>query len=85
MTENLIGLSTGATVALTDGTTLALPHLLVWGTDEGVIKQASGTWLAEHLPSGELHVFEDSGHCPMWEEPERFNALVAAWVAGLSR
>jgi non-heme chloroperoxidase len=65
--------------------TLTLPHLLVWGTDEGVIKQASGTWLAEHLPSGELHVFEDSGHCPMWEEPERFNALVAAWVAGLSR
>ena len=30
---------------------LALPHLLVWGTDEGVIKQASGTWLAENLPS----------------------------------
>ena len=60
---------------------LALPHLLVWGTDEGVIKQASGTWLAENLPSSELHVFEDSGHCPMWEEPERFNAL----VAGLGR
>jgi len=57
----------------------------VWGTDEGVIKQASGTWLAEHLPSGELHVFEDSGHCPMWEEHERFNALVAEWVGGLSR
>ena len=65
--------------------TLGLPHLLAWGTDEGVIKQASGTWLAEHLPSGELHVFEDSGHCPMWEEHERFNGLVAEWVAGLSR
>ena len=64
---------------------MTLPHLLVWGTDEGVIKQASGTWLAENLPSAELHVFEDSGHCPMWEEPERFNALVTAWVAGLSR
>ena len=64
---------------------LTLPHLLAWGTDEGVIKQASGTWLAAHLPDAELHVFEDSGHCPMWEEPERFNALVTEWVGGLSR
>jgi non-heme chloroperoxidase len=63
---------------------LTLPHLLVWGTDEGVIKRASGAWLAEHLPDATLHVFEASGHCPMWEEPERFNALVADWVAGLS-
>jgi pimeloyl-ACP methyl ester carboxylesterase len=64
---------------------LELPHLLAWGVDEGVIKRASGTWLAEHLPDAELHVFEESGHCPMWEEPERFNALVTDWVAGLSR
>ena len=48
-------------------------------------KQASGAWLAENLPSSELHVFEDSGHCPMREEPERFNALVAGWVGALSR
>jgi non-heme chloroperoxidase len=59
----------------------ATPHLLVWGTGEGVIKRASGTWLHEHLPTSELHVLEDSDHCPMWEQPERFNALVADWVA----
>ena len=64
---------------------LDLPHLLVWGVDEGVIKRASGAWLADALPDAELHVFEESGHCPMWEEPERFNALVTDWVAGLSR
>jgi non-heme chloroperoxidase len=63
---------------------LDAPHLLVWGTDEGVIRVASGTWLDEHLPSSTLHVFEDSGHCPMWEEPERFNALVTEWVGALS-
>jgi non-heme chloroperoxidase len=64
---------------------MTLPHLLVWGTDEGVVKVASGAWLSERLPSSRLHVFENSGHCPMWEEPERFNALVTEWVAGLSR
>jgi pimeloyl-ACP methyl ester carboxylesterase len=64
---------------------LTLPHLLVWGTHEGVIKRASGTWLEEHLPTSELHVFDGTGHCPMWEEPERFNALVTEWVAGVGR
>jgi non-heme chloroperoxidase len=62
---------------------LTLPHLLVWGTDEGVIKQASGTWLDANIRDSTLHVFEDSGHCPMWEEAERFNALVTEWVGGL--
>ncbi|HWI73657.1 MAG TPA: alpha/beta hydrolase [Baekduia sp.] len=60
---------------------LTVPHLLVWGADEKVVKLASGDWLAENLPAAELHVFEDSGHCPMYEEPERFNALVAEWAA----
>ena len=29
---------------------------------------AAGEWLAAHQPA-DLHVFERSGHCPMWEEP----------------
>jgi non-heme chloroperoxidase len=57
-----------------------VPHLLVWGADEKVIASASGTWLADALPDGELVTFAASGHCPMWEEPDRFNALVEEWV-----
>jgi non-heme chloroperoxidase len=60
-----------------------LPHLLLWGRDEGVIQVGSGEWLLERLPSAEMHVFEESGHCPMWEEPEDFNQRVASWVAAL--
>jgi non-heme chloroperoxidase len=60
---------------------MTVPHLLVWGADEKVIKLASAHWLVEHLPDAELHVFDDSGHCPMWEEPDRFNALVTRWIA----
>ena len=59
----------------------SVPHLLVWGSDEKVIKQASGEWLAKALPDAEYVLFGDSGHCPMWEEPDRFNQLVASWVA----
>ena len=58
----------------------AIPHLLVWGSDEKTIKLASQDWLMQHLPEAESVVFGDSGHCPMWEEPERFNRLVDDWI-----
>lgn len=60
---------------------LDVPHLLVWGIDEKVVKLASADWLSSALTDAELHVFADSGHCPMWEEPERFNALLTDWIA----
>ena len=62
---------------------LALPTLLVWGRDEKLMPVAAGEWIREHVPGAELVVFEHSGHCPMLEEPERFNELVAAFVARL--
>lgn len=60
-----------------------LPHLLLWGRDEKVVQVGSGEWLLEQLPHAEMHVFEESGHCPMWEEPEEFNQRLARWVASL--
>ena len=44
---------------------------------------ASGEWIRDHVPGAQLMVFERSGHCPMSEEPERFNELVTAFVASL--
>jgi non-heme chloroperoxidase len=58
-----------------------LPTLLVWGADEKLIAAANGPWLASEQPAAELVVFEQSGHCPMWEEPERFNQVVGDWIA----
>jgi non-heme chloroperoxidase len=57
------------------------PHLLVWGEDEKVGQLGAGEWLAEKLPESEYVVFEASGHCPMWEEADRFNDVIADWVA----
>ena len=45
-----------------------------------MIRVASGEWLAERIP-GELVIFEQSGHCPMWEEPDRFNQVVCDWIS----
>jgi non-heme chloroperoxidase len=62
---------------------LALPTLLVWGRDEKLMPVAAGEWLRDHVPGSELVVFERSGHCPMLEEPERFNELVSEFVGRL--
>jgi non-heme chloroperoxidase len=86
-----IGANAGATI-LVDQTLrdyreqisrFTVPHLLVWGRDEKVGKLAAADWLNRELPRSELHVFDDSGHCPMWEEPEKFNALLSQWAARL--
>jgi non-heme chloroperoxidase len=63
--------------------TYAVPTLLVWGADEKVVAAANGPWLAATQPAAELVVFEQSGHCPMWEEAERFNQVVGDWIAAL--
>ncbi|MGH3141452.1 MAG: alpha/beta fold hydrolase, partial [Gaiellales bacterium] len=59
-----------------------LPTLLAWGRDEKMIRVASGEWLAERIPA-DLVIFERSGHCPMWEEPDRFNRVVSDWISAL--
>jgi pimeloyl-ACP methyl ester carboxylesterase len=54
-------------------TAMAGRHSPVWPWE-------SSAWIADNAPKGRLVVFEESGHVPMLEEPERFNAelLVAA-------
>jgi non-heme chloroperoxidase len=59
----------------------SIPHLLVWGRDEKTMKLGAKDFLVEHLPEVELVVFDDSGHCPMWEEPERFHDVVGEWIS----
>jgi pimeloyl-ACP methyl ester carboxylesterase len=60
----------------------SLPTLLCWGRDEKLIPVAGGEWLAEHQPA-DLVLFERSGHCPMWEEPDRFHQVVGEFVSTL--
>ena len=42
-----------------------------------------GEPLAEGLPDAEHVVFEESGHCPFVEEPDRFVRVVSDWLARL--
>jgi pimeloyl-ACP methyl ester carboxylesterase len=60
-----------------------VPTLLAWGRDEKLVPVSAGEEMARRIPDAELRFFERSGHCPMYEEPEAFNAAVAAFAARL--
>jgi pimeloyl-ACP methyl ester carboxylesterase len=56
------------------------PTQVHFGTDPKMYNIEQGHYLAEHIPGTELVVFEESGHVPMWEEPEKFNSVVAEFA-----
>ena len=63
---------------------LELPSLVVFGRDAKLTDPAAGEWIAKELAGSRLEIFEESGHCPFYEEPERFNSLLAEFVGSLS-
>jgi len=63
--------------------TVQLPTLVVTGRQSKIFPWQSGDWMAQRLPNGTHAIFEDSGHCPFLEEPERFNETVREFVASL--
>lgn len=67
---------------------IAAPVLLLWGQGDRVVPLASVLRLKKCLPDARLEIYAASGHCPMEEEPERFNreavAFLTAHLASLS-
>lgn len=63
---------------------MTIPLAVIHGADEQLVNLEYIRRLT--IPSlwrGEVQVIEDAGHAPHWERPERFNALLAAFVADL--
>jgi 2-hydroxymuconate-semialdehyde hydrolase len=61
----------------------ALPHetLVVHGREDRVIPLESSLALEARIPNAQLHVFARCGHWTMIEQRERFNRLVADFLA----
>lgn len=57
------------------------PTLVVHGRLDRVFPVAMAEELAKGIPAAQLVLFEDSGHSPNLEEPERFNEVVGAFLA----
>jgi pimeloyl-ACP methyl ester carboxylesterase len=59
----------------------AIPTLIVWGAHDTIIPIAHGREAAEAMPASHLEVFDDSGHFPHVDRPDRFARLLGAFVA----
>jgi pimeloyl-ACP methyl ester carboxylesterase len=59
---------------------LPIKKLIVWGEHDKVLPLNYGKQLHSKIPSAKMEVFENSGHIPHYEEPERFNELVSGFV-----
>jgi pimeloyl-ACP methyl ester carboxylesterase len=57
-----------------------VPVLLCYGAQSTLYPTKIRDYLAERVPDSSLVVFEESGHAPFWEEPEKFNQEVARFA-----
>jgi pimeloyl-ACP methyl ester carboxylesterase len=58
------------------------PALLMWGQGDRVVPLAAVQRLARALADARLELYDCSGHCPMEEEPRRFNRETLAFLSG---
>lgn len=59
---------------------LVHPTLVVWTSDDPSGPAAAGRHMAELIPAGRFELIDGAGHWPQWEQPERFNELVLAFL-----
>jgi pimeloyl-ACP methyl ester carboxylesterase len=57
-------------------TGITAPTLIVWGRRDRVIPVSHAQLAQQAIPSAELVLFDDCGHCPQLEVPDQFAATV---------
>jgi pimeloyl-ACP methyl ester carboxylesterase len=57
-----------------------IPLLLVWGERDAIIPVSHGRAAQEHVPGSSLAIFQESGHFPQLDEPERFIDVLVDFV-----
>jgi len=56
------------------------PTLLLWGDEDGVTAAAHQNEILAGIPGARLEILPGCGHLSTLEQPERVNALLAAWL-----
>jgi pimeloyl-ACP methyl ester carboxylesterase len=60
---------------------ISCPTLIVWGRNDEIVPVEDAYEYERLIPGSRKVIFEDTGHVPMLERPERFNALVEEFVS----
>jgi 3-oxoadipate enol-lactonase len=63
---------------------LAMPTLVVHGTEDQLLPVQNGRLIASRIPAARLEIFDDVGHLFFWERPERSAELVREHAAVLA-
>ena len=59
-----------------------VPFLIIWGRRDRIIPVAHAHVAHEHVPSSRLEIFEDAGHFPHVDDPQRFIEVLEDFVGG---
>jgi pimeloyl-ACP methyl ester carboxylesterase len=57
-----------------------MPSLIVWGERDPIIPAEHGRGAHELMPGSRLELFEDAGHFPYLDEPNRFADLLSDFI-----
>lgn len=63
-----------------DLTTLAMPTLLIWGTEDALVPAVTGEKMAAQIPNATFHTLPDCGHLPALEQPGATARLLSAFL-----
>lgn len=54
--------------------------VIIWGRNDSLIPKADAFKYAKMIPHATLELMDDVGHIPMFETPDRFNALIEQYA-----
>src|SRR5213080_1634914 len=60
---------------------LQMPTLLIWGRHDHIFPASHAETARHKMRNGRVEIFENSGHTPQMEEPNRFNKLVLDFLS----
>lgn len=74
----ILAYSSGARLAR-----LAMPTLIVWGDHDEIAPRVEQDRLRDSISRSTLTVYQDAGHSPHWEQPQRFVDDLVRFVEGV--
>lgn len=62
---------------------IKLPVLVCVGRQSKIFPWQGSAYVGEHIPNAKTEFFEQSGHMPFYEEPDKFNQVVRDFILSL--
>lgn len=59
---------------------ISCPTLLLAGAEDGAMPEGMATKLKPAIAGSEMHVIENAGHVPCFEQPEAFTAILSSFL-----